>query len=480
VSAAKVILMAADPRREHELARAEAAALDPAPLSILWPLLGRHIAFHRRLVDLTSSVKAALLLSQSIYWTRHGRDIGRNGGWFFKTAEQWALETGLSAKEQASAREVLRNLTLLEDRRAGVPARLHYRVGLDALGARLSERIGSATPAGVWRDGLVLAELLGPSVAFHRALVDVAGSVHAGLMLSRALHLTRMQVRRRVDQWIVSSAARWFEELGLTRREQETARRDLVQAGLWEERLRGIPPSLVARIRVDWLLARLADDIAMSRRLACVGADPDREMSTCSDSPKGGSSLRQPRRLAATNPPPQFAPVREHSPPESADSLMRHSTGKTLQPSGTGATQPSRPAVGCADLIFPDGMLPEERRAAEVLLRSCGANAQALLDELDGRLRRGSVRASPLAYLRGLMARADAGSFVPELGPGVAAARVQREREAALRREREAEARRLAAERATPEYQTRARAQRERVRRLLDELKAPRDGGRQP
>ena len=38
-----------------------------APLAVVWPLLGRHIAFHRRLVDLTASVKAALLLSQSLY-----------------------------------------------------------------------------------------------------------------------------------------------------------------------------------------------------------------------------------------------------------------------------------------------------------------------------------------------------------------------------------------------------------------------------
>ena len=33
------------------------------PLSVIWSLLGRHIAFHRRLVDLTDNVKAALLLT---------------------------------------------------------------------------------------------------------------------------------------------------------------------------------------------------------------------------------------------------------------------------------------------------------------------------------------------------------------------------------------------------------------------------------
>ena len=84
-------------------------------LAIIWPLLGRHIAFHRRLVDLTASVKAALLLAQTIYWTRHGRDIARTGGWFLKTTEQWEMETGLSAKEQTTARAVLCNLALLDE-----------------------------------------------------------------------------------------------------------------------------------------------------------------------------------------------------------------------------------------------------------------------------------------------------------------------------------------------------------------------------
>ena len=68
-------------------------------LAIVWRLLGRQIAFHRRLVDLTASAKAALFLSQAIYWTRRGRGIAQNGGWFYKTIGQWEMETGLSAKE---------------------------------------------------------------------------------------------------------------------------------------------------------------------------------------------------------------------------------------------------------------------------------------------------------------------------------------------------------------------------------------------
>ena len=92
-------------------------------------------------MDLTSSVKAALLLSQSVYWTRHGRDIAQTGGWFHKTTEQWEWETGLSAKEQATAREVLRGLALLDDQRMGIPARLHFRLNVDELGMRLADRM---------------------------------------------------------------------------------------------------------------------------------------------------------------------------------------------------------------------------------------------------------------------------------------------------------------------------------------------------
>ncbi len=472
--------MAEDLRLADEEPRGRAAAFDAAPLSVIWPLLGRHIAFHRRLVDLTSSVKAALLLSQSLYWTRHGRDIAQTGGWFHKTTEQWEMETGLSAKEQASAREVLRGLALLEDQRMGIPARLHFRLNVDELGMRLADRIASHPHAADWSDRVVLAELLGPSVAFHRTLAGVAGGVHAGLMLSRALHLTRLQARHRLEHWISSSAARWFEEIGLTRREQETARRDLVRTGLWEECLRGIPPSLVARIRLDCLLALLTDDASVARSLGSRTADPDRGVTADKASPNVESRLRQPRSLVSPKPPDQFRPIRQHGSAESAVLLMNHSTGESVQPQHTASSANPPDMEPGGELIFPEQMLPDERQAARLLLRRCGDQAQCLLDELAGRLQVRGVRLSPVAYLRGLIARAAAGSFVPELGPRVAAEREQRQKEALRRREREAEEQRLAAERATPEYQAKALAQRQKVRQMIDELKARMGTNRRP
>ena len=78
---------------------------------------------------------------------------------------------------------------------------------------------------------------------------------------------------------------------------------------------------------------------------------------------------------------------------------------------------------------FPDLLSERERLEASTRLESLpDALGQALLDELAGRLSEGALRGSPLAYLRGLVRRAEAGSFTPEAGLAVAEARSRREK----------------------------------------------------
>ena len=443
-------------------------------LAIIWPLLGRHIAFHRRLVDLTASVKAALLLSQTIYWTRHGRDIARTGGWFFKTTEQWKMETGLSAKEQVTAREVLRELAIVNEQRIGIPAKLHFRLCVDQLGALLSDRIGRASGRLDWADGAAVAELLGPSLAYHRTLAGIGGGVHAGLLLSRALHLTRLQSKRQLQEWICNSAAEWTDQIGLTRREQETARKELARAGVWEESLNGIPPRLVARIRLDCLLALLAGNEPRSADRIPVPRFPDCGIPANRFPPNGESRLREPHILVSPKAPNQFHQIRRDSSAESATLHIQGSTSDSVQPLHAGHESPNegRSQSG-GDLIFPETLLPEERASALLLVQRCAAQAQALLDELSARMQAKAVHTSPIAYLRGLVKRAIAGEFVPELGQRVAAARRRRQEELILRQQREAEDQRLAAERATPEYQAKVAARREEIRRMLDVMQQP-------
>ena len=452
------------------------------PLSIIWPLLGRHIAFHRRLVDLTDSVKAALLLSQSIYWTRRGRDIARNGGWFHKTTEQWARETALSLREQTGARDVLKGLSFVEECRIGVPARMHFRLDLERLGDQLTRRFDADPRTADWSDMETVAQMLGPAVAYHRKLAGVSGGVHAGLLLSRALDLTRIRAARERDGWICNSSVRWSQDIGLTRREQENARRDLARIGVWEEALRGMPSRLVARIRLDCLLSLLTGDVPAAAQGVCCTAAPVCGKAASRFAQKGETSMWQPHMLVSTKPPSQIRQKRHHSFDKSAIPLYIYkSTSELVQPQNT-AREANAPVLqaGGGDLIFPEEMLSPERDAARQLLQGSGDQAQALLDELAGRLQANAVRSSPVGYLRGLIARAEAGTFLPELGPRIASERQQTQKSAEQRHAREADQRRHEAERTTPEYQARVRAQREKLSQMRDDMKQRLATGRPP
>ena len=443
-------------------------------LALVWPLLGRQIAFHRSLVDLTASVKAALLLSQAIYWTRHGRDIEQTAGWFYKTIGQWEMETGLSTKEQVGARQILRQLVILDEQRVGVPAKLHFRLALNQLGALLSDRIGMRVSCVDWDNGALVAELLGPALSYHRTLAAVSGGVNAGLMLSRALYLIRRQSRKQSDGWFCGTAATWTQDIGLTRREQETARRDLARLSIWEETISGIPPRVFARIRLACLIARLAEYVRSSPGFAqrsAAPASPVCGVPTNRFAQNGETGPRQSNILVSPNAPNQFRQNRHHSFAKSATSHIRSSTDVLVQqpePEKERVDSSDAPSPRGGDLIFPDGLTPEEKSAAAALILRCPALAQALLDELTARMRSNSVRTSPIAYLRGMVTRAQAGAFVPELGLAVAAARRKRREEAIARAQRDAEERRLAVERASPEHQRKVAEHRAKIREMLD------------
>ena len=94
-------------------------------------LLDRPIAYHRCFVTLTGSVTAAVLLSQAVYWSR--RTGEGNEGWFWKMSSDWEEETGLSRREQDTARGILRGLGFWEEEKRGIPPRLWFRLNLEQL-----------------------------------------------------------------------------------------------------------------------------------------------------------------------------------------------------------------------------------------------------------------------------------------------------------------------------------------------------------
>lgn len=105
--------------------------------SLVLEVFDTPITFHRCLVRVTDSVTAALMLSQAMAWT--DALAPEVDGWFSKCQSEWTEETGLSRWEQETARRILRNRTLLEERVVGMPARLWFRVNRQRLWMALQD-----------------------------------------------------------------------------------------------------------------------------------------------------------------------------------------------------------------------------------------------------------------------------------------------------------------------------------------------------
>jgi hypothetical protein len=104
-------------------------------LSLL--LLQPPIAFHRAFVDLTGSVTAALFLSTAL-------DISEQEGHgphkiFDLNHLDIQHRSGLSRKEQATARERLKDLKLITEVKAGLPPKIKVQIHEGAILKQLSK-----------------------------------------------------------------------------------------------------------------------------------------------------------------------------------------------------------------------------------------------------------------------------------------------------------------------------------------------------
>ncbi len=79
-----------------------------------------------------------------------------------------------------------------------------------------------------------VVDLLGSGcVAFYPRLADLTGSVTAALLLGQCLYWTDRVLRQQAERegWFWKTAVEWRQEIGLTRRKQETARCTVAGAG---------------------------------------------------------------------------------------------------------------------------------------------------------------------------------------------------------------------------------------------------------
>ncbi|TAL87320.1 MAG: hypothetical protein EPN74_02025 [Rhodanobacter sp.] len=92
----------------------------------------------------------------------------------------------------------------------------------------------------------LLAALDAP-ITIHRVFVELCGNLNAAAVLTDLGYLAQDTG----DDWISVPQNDWAERLGLSPKEQVTARRLLKDRGFVEEVLTGMPPKLL--FRVCWL-----------------------------------------------------------------------------------------------------------------------------------------------------------------------------------------------------------------------------------
>ena len=100
------------------------------------------IAFNKHYVFIGCGINGALMLSQLVYWTSRTKNTE---GWIYKDHHEWTQETGLTRKEQHTARKALKELGFISEKKNGVPPRVFFRVERENLYKALIEYSESLT-----------------------------------------------------------------------------------------------------------------------------------------------------------------------------------------------------------------------------------------------------------------------------------------------------------------------------------------------
>ena len=104
-------------------------------LSAHMEAIGRPVAYYPRLAKFFGNVNSAILFSQLFYWQqRCDHKLG-----VFKTAEEWGDETGLSYREQATARQHLVKRGFLTETNKRLEHRIYFRLEQEVVDAEFGE-----------------------------------------------------------------------------------------------------------------------------------------------------------------------------------------------------------------------------------------------------------------------------------------------------------------------------------------------------
>lgn len=120
-----------------------------------------------------------------------------------------------------------------------------------------------------------LLKLLGDRpIAYHPTLARALNGVIEAVFVSQLLYW--YDKGKLEDNWIWKTQAEWTTETGLTRSNQETARRNLIKLGILKEKRKGVPGKMHFQLDLDKLsdlLTMLDSDIVETQQSTMPGRD---------------------------------------------------------------------------------------------------------------------------------------------------------------------------------------------------------------
>jgi hypothetical protein len=116
--------------------------------ALLLDLFDEPIVIQRNFLHLTGSLNSAMLLSWIVTLSQDQEPVTE--GWVRLPQQTWQTQTSLSRFELETARSVLRQIGLIEERRSGWPAMTAVRLKVErlvqALQDQAQQRYGHALP----------------------------------------------------------------------------------------------------------------------------------------------------------------------------------------------------------------------------------------------------------------------------------------------------------------------------------------------
>lgn len=132
--------------------------------------------------------------------------------------------------------------------------------------------------------GVELRAVMQRPVFFNPSLVKPCGGILGALMVSQAIGWSEVAIRKaeeaqqngtadqdpfhalHLNGWFYKTVEQWERETGMTRSEQETARKYLRQTGFWQEDRKGSPARNVYRVDMDALAEAVTQGIQPAKR----------------------------------------------------------------------------------------------------------------------------------------------------------------------------------------------------------------------